>query len=125
MKMTHRILVATSCSRSARSFLALCDQYMIGTEATAADADSCSANFVRGRLLKLVMNCWKNLRWLAIIFCFFNILLAAYALKMENEMRFMFKTLSYCTQKEFWRDNCIALQFRSSDGMHEVRAADC
>ena len=39
-KFTHRILVATSCSRSARSFLALCDQYMIGIEAAAADADS-------------------------------------------------------------------------------------
>ena len=40
VKITHRILVATSCSRSARSFFALFDQYMIGIEATAADADS-------------------------------------------------------------------------------------
>lgn len=52
MKLTDRILVATSCSRSARSFLAFCDQYMIGSEATAADADSSSANLVRGRLRK-------------------------------------------------------------------------
>ena len=50
--LTHRNFVATSCSRSARSCLALYDQYNIGMAGMRAENDSCTASFVRGCLLR-------------------------------------------------------------------------